>query len=426
MIEVENMRHGYLDVIKRVRDGDRVAPRGMATRELLDVTIRVQDPYDAVPVGVGRKLNMKIGAAETVHLLAGVSDAYQLVGAAMKFDQFIDGHKLLGAYGPRVYKQMMHVLAALATDGDTRQAAVSIWRPSELGLDKRDVPCTTGLHFTIRDQRLQMHTMMRSNDVWLGVPYDFMMFTRLQLAIAWALGLEAGPYTHHVISLHVYERDLAATETLHEPAHDDLIPSFISPRTQQDTFPGARDGRLTYVRWRRMLSHAIRCVIDSGSPDKLTSTGRWYYNTLEETRTHNVLCGVCRYVLPHTEFYPSLIEDAQRKRTCMECLGERHAQHRGDPTWRRRQLDRRMRRYGLTADDYDKLAAVQDGVCGICKEVPTTGPWKNFVVDHDHDTGAVRGLLCNRCNNGLGLLGDNEIELTRALQYLQDPPGATL
>jgi hypothetical protein len=55
---------------------------------------------------------------------------------------------------------------------------------------------------------------MRSNDAWYGLSYDVFMFTTLQRTIADVLGIEAGPYTHHAYSLHVYERDLSAIDAL--------------------------------------------------------------------------------------------------------------------------------------------------------------------------------------------------------------------
>ena len=64
-------------------------------------------------------------------------------------------------------------------------------------------------------------------------------------------------------------------------------------------------------------------------------------------------------------------------------------------------------------DDLPSIVACQDGVCGIC------GKDKRLMVDHDHKTGKVRGLLCSSCNRGLGALGDEEIGLHRAIEYLQ-------
>lgn len=73
--------------------------------------------------------------------------------------------------------------------------------------------------------------------------------------------------------------------------------------------------------------------------------------------------------------------------------------------------------YGITLTQYNQMLAAQDGVCAICK-VPHH-PERPLVVDHDHDSGEVRGLLCSECNTGLGLLGDNPDTLLAASAYLE-------
>jgi hypothetical protein len=76
---------------------------------------------------------------------------------------------------------------------------------------------------------------------------------------------------------------------------------------------------------------------------------------------------------------------------------------------------RLKRKYGITQDQVDILLASQGGVCAICLNPPN----KQLYVDHDHLTGRVRGLLCHRCNLALGMLGDNESGIRRALNYLR-------
>lgn len=76
-----------------------------------------------------------------------------------------------------------------------------------------------------------------------------------------------------------------------------------------------------------------------------------------------------------------------------------------------------LRHYGITRSHLTVLLERQGGVCGICRK-PMTGP-HNLNVDHDHDTGRVRGLLCGQCNRSLGGLGDNLEKLRRAIRYLE-------
>ena len=71
-------------------------------------------------------------------------------------------------------------------------------------------------------------------------------------------------------------------------------------------------------------------------------------------------------------------------------------------------------KYGITLEEYYEMA--KDG-CDICGKTVEENKG-TLIVDHDHETGKVRGVLCTVCNTGLGKLGDNVKGLTRALEYL--------
>jgi len=75
-------------------------------------------------------------------------------------------------------------------------------------------------------------------------------------------------------------------------------------------------------------------------------------------------------------------------------------------------------KYGMSEEQYDVLLLSQDNRCAICNTDTPTGKWRVFAVDHCHTTGNVRGLLCNECNRGMGLLRDNAELLRRAADYL--------
>ena len=71
--------------------------------------------------------------------------------------------------------------------------------------------------------------------------------------------------------------------------------------------------------------------------------------------------------------------------------------------------------YGLTEAEYDTILAAQGGGCSLCGEPPSH---RRLCVDHNHDTGRVRGLLCDNCNQALGKLKDNVEVLHNAIGYL--------
>ena len=80
--------------------------------------------------------------------------------------------------------------------------------------------------------------------------------------------------------------------------------------------------------------------------------------------------------------------------------------------------DRRLRKqYGIGNDDYEQLKSLQGDKCAICGEEQND---KRLAVDHNHDTGKVRGLLCEKCNRGLGLFCDNVDLLEKAVTYLRE------
>lgn len=86
----------------------------------------------------------------------------------------------------------------------------------------------------------------------------------------------------------------------------------------------------------------------------------------------------------------------------------------------RRNRERHLQKtFGITLDDYQRMLDEQRGGCAICGAPEPEG--SSLHVDHDHDTGEVRALLCFPCNNALGLLEEDEERVQSLLEYLHDP-----
>jgi hypothetical protein len=90
---------------------------------------------------------------------------------------------------------------------------------------------------------------------------------------------------------------------------------------------------------------------------------------------------------------------------------------------------RLRQRFGLKVSEYEAMIASQDGVCAICKSPESTvhdtakgAAVRRLSVDHCHNTGAVRGLLCRACNKGLGHFRDDPSLLRAAANYLESGP----
>ncbi len=200
----------YLTLCRQLLDaGEKVTARGMATRELRSAQLEITSPAEVHVLQTARKPSLRIAATEAMHLIGGISSLEQLnLASGGRFSQFADGGRLRGAYGPRAYLQLLTAERLLRDDPGTRQAVVAIWKGDEAAIASRDVPCTTSLHFFIRDGRLELDASMRSNDILLGFPIDIMVFSCLQHVMAASLGVPAGSYRHHAASLHAYEADL--------------------------------------------------------------------------------------------------------------------------------------------------------------------------------------------------------------------------
>lgn len=246
---------------------------------MTDVTIEYDSPFPALPTECGRNLSERIAAMEAWQLVGAFSDAEWVLRHAPQFTRYTDAPTVddpvtgepvagpryfHGAYGFRIDNQLIEVARKLTADPETRQAVISIWDPyydNAEGL--HDYPCTVALGFALRRDELHMRVVMRSNDVWLGLPYDTFQFAQLQASLANVLDVTCGTYVHHVWSLHLYDSDTDLVDTLHRPT--------TLARSQPSGFGRRCDTALDVVDFARDMHY---------TPDRLhrplTPSEQWY------------------------------------------------------------------------------------------------------------------------------------------------------
>lgn len=131
-------------------------------------------------------------------------------------------------------------------------------------------------------------------------------------------------------------------------------------------------------------------------------------------------CSICEQWKPVAQFGPDNRRPGALLRRCRPCQVQAVKDSRDKngswPAWQNNQY---LKKYGITLDDYDRMADEQDHKCALCGQPETTSNKERLCIDHDHETGKVRRLLCSNCNRAIGLLGDDPELLRRAAEYIE-------
>ena len=144
------------------------------------------------------------------------------------------------------------------------------------------------------------------------------------------------------------------------------------------------------------------------------------HNTANPTNIISKKCNKCKQIKASDEFFKDISSRNGLTKCCKSCDSERRKMERKAHPGRHKYSAIKSR-YGLTRAEYDTMLQKQNGVCAICSCVDTTvvnGGQCLLSVDHDHETGKIRGLLCHKCNTGIGMLATPE-NCIRAAQYLK-------
>lgn len=202
----------FIDSLVALMDhGRETSPRGMKTKELDHVSFKV-DPRKSLFASPLRKLNFSFLISENLWYWSGRNSteipSYYIKG----YRKFSNDGIHQGSYSPQILEQIRYVVDSLKEDTDTRQASMTLWRPNPN--KSKDTPCTLVFDFKIRDGKLNMHIMMRSNDAIFGSNYDIPSFSMIQIAIAGVLGVPVGFLYLTANSYHIYETHFSLAEEL--------------------------------------------------------------------------------------------------------------------------------------------------------------------------------------------------------------------
>ena len=190
--------------------GEEVDSRIGKTKHLTDVTIEISNPCHNICLNPQRNLSLRYTLGELQWYFSGSNKVSDIAPyAKMWKDLSDDGETVNSAYGYRIFHQfgfdqLEYCINKLKSNKYDRQAVIHIKDASNK--PTKDTPCTCLIQFTCYQGRLNAHVYMRSNDIWLGLPYDVVFFTCLQQIVAERVGLPMGTYYHTVGDLHLYEK----------------------------------------------------------------------------------------------------------------------------------------------------------------------------------------------------------------------------
>jgi thymidylate synthase len=238
---MKTMSELWREAIRTVLDsGSVVDSRNGGSREFIGWSGHLEDITRNFPLSPTRKPRIWYAAAELIWYLSGEQRIEGIHYYAKQYARFANDGIAHGAYGHRwANDQSYHasrkpgdpttpldcVLEILAEHDNSRQAILPMWTGGDLAhayrRDVNDIPCTICIQFLVRSGHLHAVTYMRSQDLWLGMPYDIFCFTCLQMMLADHLGLSYGTYTHNVGSLHIYDQHLDKMKVVVEEASAD-------------------------------------------------------------------------------------------------------------------------------------------------------------------------------------------------------------
>jgi thymidylate synthase len=206
------------------------SPRGQLTREITDLTVIIEDPYQNLFENKARSPNKRYLAGELLWYFLGRNDL-EWISQYSKFWNKIankDG-TVNSAYGNLLFRESpaeyiscewQWAVGSLIKDQTTRQALIHFNKPHHMDYEKtKDFPCTAYGIFQIRNEKLNFKVHMRSNDVYFGMTYDYPFFLLLMQMMRIELlskypSLKLGRFTHHIDSAHIYERNFETIEKM--------------------------------------------------------------------------------------------------------------------------------------------------------------------------------------------------------------------
>ena len=187
------------------RTGEHI--RSLNDGSLISVDLNLQ----RMPIPANRSYFVKSSAAEFAWMIKGSQNLSFLQQHTKMWDKFAVDNKIVDAYGYRLQKkwsnQIQEVINLLQNDRSNRRAVMNIWDPSDLS-SKSTAPCPTQLIFSTLDNTLNGFLTIRSSDIFVGLPYDIMVWSYFVKMMANTLDFKRCFLKVFIVDLHIYEKHI--------------------------------------------------------------------------------------------------------------------------------------------------------------------------------------------------------------------------
>lgn len=243
--------HIYKSAIARIfSEGEDVFSHrtGISTKAIPGLTYELE-PAKGFPLLTLRKIPIKLFCSEVVWMITGEKKLDFIRQFTKIWDDFAEEDGTMEtAYGYRWRNhfgrdQLLDLVQHLRDEPTSRQGVVLMWDPASDGLTapkKKNVPCPFCWTANIIGDKLNLHLIIRSNDMMLGNPHDVAGFALFQMMLVQELGVEAGKLTVSISHAHIYENHYPQVEELleREDQHHDEILCQLPERSFQRAMEG--------------------------------------------------------------------------------------------------------------------------------------------------------------------------------------------
>jgi len=206
---------------------------GVGCRSIFNASLKI-DVSKYFPVITGRKMFQKTFDTEFEWFMNGETNIQRFRDAGVKiWDAWADDNGDLGpVYGHQMRNfndqnidQMKMLIKSLLADPDSRRHIISLWNPAQLD-QMRLPPCYLYFQFFVDNDKLNMFIVQRSGDLFLGIPYDVALFSKVLIYVAQATGYKPNLLDIQIIDAHIYDNQ---TDAIHKYFEQETfeLPEYI-------------------------------------------------------------------------------------------------------------------------------------------------------------------------------------------------------